>query len=76
MGLFKAKGERAHLKVEGMTCGHCVMRVEKALNSLEGVKKVNVSLEKQEADVIYDEKKLNPDELEKAVTEAGYKVIK
>ena len=37
------------LKVEGMTCNHCVMAVTKALKKVPGVEKVEVSLEKGEA---------------------------
>lgn len=31
--------------VEGMSCGHCVKRVENALKSIDGVVSVEVSLE-------------------------------
>lgn len=37
------------LKVTGMTCGHCVMSVTKALQQVPGVAKAEVSLEKGEA---------------------------
>jgi len=37
------------LKVTGMTCNHCVMAVTRALKEVEGVAKVEVSLEKGEA---------------------------
>ncbi|MDY6916102.1 MAG: cation transporter [Candidatus Cloacimonadota bacterium] len=33
-------------KISGMTCNHCVRRVEKAISSVEGVDKVKVSLAK------------------------------
>ncbi len=36
-------------KVTGMTCGHCVMSVTKALQRVPGVEKADVSLEKGEA---------------------------
>ena len=38
------------LKVEGMTCGHCVMHVKQAIAKVPGVQgPVEVSLEKGEA---------------------------
>jgi len=38
------------LKIEGMTCGHCVMHVKQALAAVPGVEgPVEVSLEKKEA---------------------------
>jgi len=37
------------ISIEGMSCNHCKMSVEKALNSLEGVAKVEVSLENKNA---------------------------
>ena len=40
------------LKVEGMTCNHCVMAVKKALAKVDGVEEVvEVSLERGEARV-------------------------
>lgn len=37
------------LKVTGMTCGHCVAAVTKALEAIPGVEKADVSLEKAQA---------------------------
>jgi copper chaperone len=38
------------LRIEGMTCGHCVMHVKQALAAVPGVEgPVEVSLEKKEA---------------------------
>lgn len=59
--------------IEGMTCGHCSARVEKALNGLEGVTEAKVSLEKKKA-VIKLNDDISDEVLENAVTEAGYEV--
>jgi copper chaperone len=40
-----------HLKVEGMTCHHCVMAVTKALESVDGVRSAKVDLEAGRAEV-------------------------
>lgn len=58
------------LGVDGMTCGGCVLSVEKALARVPGVKKVAVSLEKKEAVVEGDT--LDRAKLESAVLDAGY----
>ena len=36
--------EHLHLKIDGMSCGHCVARVEKALKKLDGVAVVRVEV--------------------------------
>jgi copper chaperone len=59
------------LKVEGMTCSHCVKRVHKALTEVSGVESAEVSLEKGQAEV--KGRDLNPEALTKAVEQAGYK---
>jgi copper ion binding protein len=63
------------LKIQGMTCNHCVMRVAKALKALPGVQDARVDLQKGEAVVTYDEAKITPEKLSFAVVEAGYKVV-
>lgn len=62
------------LKIQGMTCNHCVMRVAKALKAVPGVQDAQVDLGKAEAVVTYEESKVAPEKLSIAVAEAGYKV--
>lgn len=64
--------EKIVLKVNGMSCGHCVGKVEKALKQLPGVEVAKVDLKKETAKVKYDESKLTIDDLNNAVREAGY----
>ena len=66
---------KATLKIQGMTCNHCVMRVAKALKALPGVQDAQVDLQKAEAAVTYDEAKIALDKISVAVVEAGYKVV-
>ena len=63
------------LKIQGMTCNHCVMRVAKALKAVPGVQDAQVDLQKAEAAVTYDDTKVSLDKLSFAVVEAGYKVV-
>ncbi len=60
------------LKVSKMTCAACPITVKKALEKVPGVSKVEVSLEKQQAMVTFDDAKTNTDALVKATRDAGY----
>lgn len=60
------------LTVEGMSCGHCSARVEKALNAIEGVS-AKVDLGAKTASVTYPDS-VTIDALKAAVTDAGYSV--
>ena len=60
------------LNVEGMSCGHCSARVEKALNAIEGVS-AKVNLEAKTAAVSYPDT-VTVESLKAAVTDAGYSV--
>ena len=63
------------LKVQGMTCNHCVMRVAKAIKSVPGVQDAQVDLQKAQAVITYDDAKVAMEKLSAAVVEAGYKVV-
>lgn len=64
--------EKIILKIDGMTCGHCVRKVEKSLKSLPGVEVAKVDLKKGTAKVKYDDSKQTVDKMNEAVREAGY----
>ncbi|MDH5542254.1 MAG: copper ion binding protein [Nitrospinota bacterium] len=61
------------LSIEGMTCGHCKMHVEKALSGIDGVTSAKVELEKKKAIVEMDDN-VSEAALSEAVAEAGYQV--
>ena len=60
------------LSVPGMTCEACPITVKKALSKVAGVQKAEVSFEKREAVVTFDDAKTNADALTKATENAGY----
>jgi copper ion binding protein len=60
------------LKINGMSCEHCVKTVTKALEELDGVKKAQVNLKRGLAKVMYDSDKVDINGLIEAVVEAGY----
>ena len=55
-------------KVAGMMCKHCVGRVERALNSIDGIQ-ATVTLEPPVATVIFDNQPLSMEELQQIITE-------
>ena len=57
--------------VEGMHCGHCAARVEKALGALAGVRSVKVDLEKKIA-TIKVKPALKEEDVKKAIDETGF----
>lgn len=63
------------LKVEGMTCGHCKMAVEKALKSLSGVSQAEVNLAAKEVVVSYDAGQVELSAIKAAIEDAGYDVV-
>ena len=54
--LFGKKTKQVELTVRGMTCGHCEMRVTKALTGVDGVRKAEVDRKKEQAIVTVDAK--------------------
>ena len=55
-------------KVAGMMCKHCVGRVERALNSIDGIQ-ATVTLEPPVVTVIFDNQPLSMEELQQIITE-------
>lgn len=65
----------ATIKVEGMKCGKCSASVTKALKAAEGVEDVQVSSEKGEAVIKYDDQKTNETKLREVISSTGFKVV-
>lgn len=60
------------LTVPGMTCAACPITVKKALATVEGVSRVDVTFEKREAVVTFDDAKASVQRLTQATSDAGY----
>lgn len=60
------------LSVPGMTCAACPITVKKALTTVDGVQQVEVSYEKREAVVTFDDAKTSTSKLTQATENAGY----
>ncbi len=61
------------LNIDGLCCDHCCHRVEEALNSIEGVSKVKVDKDKEQA-VVQAEDSLDNQILIDTLDEAGFDV--
>ena len=58
--------------VNGMSCAHCKMAVERALKGVDGVLAAEVNLDAGNVSVTFNDEKTNLDQLKAAVKEAGY----
>ena len=72
-GLANAKEVTTQIPVSGMTCGSCAVAVRKALTSLEGVKKADVSVEQNKATVVYQDSQVTEKQLREAINKTGFK---
>lgn len=60
------------LKIEGMSCGHCVMSVKKELSRLAGVRVEAAEIGKVRVE--YDETRITREDLARAIDQAGYRI--
>ena len=63
------------LNIEGMTCSACSNGLEKYLNKQEGIDSATVNLVMATAQVEYDESKIQSQDLDRVVKEAGFKSL-
>ena len=59
-----------NLTIDGMTCGHCVMAVQKALRALDGVEVGQVQV--GSAQLQFDPAKRSVEDILEAVRDQGY----
>lgn len=67
--------ENITLKVTGMSCSNCELRIERRLSSLNGITNVKASFNKEEVKVTYDKNTITQEEIEKNINDLEYKVI-
>ena len=65
--------ERITMKIEGMTCGHCVASINNALKSLDGVQVEQVKV--GSAAVAFDPARTSSDTIAQAIADEGYAVV-
>ena len=64
--------ENRVLRVPDMSCGHCELSVQEALDELDGVERANADHTKGEVELTYDASRVTDEELRWAIDEAGY----
>jgi copper chaperone len=60
------------LRVPDMSCGHCELSVQEALDELDGVEKASADHTKGEVELTYDAERVPEEKLREAIEEAGY----
>ena len=60
------------LTIEGMSCGHCVSAVKRALSGIEGMQECEVAI--GSARIGYDPERVDHTEVDQAIEEAGFTV--
>lgn len=63
------------LSIDGMTCSACSSGLEKYLNKQDGIKNASVNLVMATANIMYDERKIDIDNLNEFVRKAGFKSL-
>ncbi|KAM9537707.1 copper-transporting ATPase 1 isoform 1-T5 [Guaruba guarouba] len=60
------------LKVEGMTCHSCTSTIEGKIGKLQGIQRIKVSLDNQEAVVVYQPHLITAEEIKHQIEAAGF----
>ena len=61
--------------IDGMTCASCAQTVEKTAAKVKGVKEASVNLAKEKLNVKVDENDFSLNNMQQAISDAGYEVI-
>ena len=63
---------KAEIKLNTIQCGMCVHKINNTLNELDGIVKVDVSLDKRVGYVSYKATMLDLESIENAISSVGY----
>jgi len=66
--------KKIRLTIEGMHCASCASNIERALKKIKSIKSASVSVMTKKA-IIEAEDNINLEEIKKAVSNIGYKII-
>lgn len=64
------------LSVPDISCGHCKMSIEGALNELSGVTTAEVNIDPRTVDITWDDATVNLDSIIEAIEGQGYDVAR
>jgi copper chaperone CopZ len=65
--------EEVVMHIEGMSCMHCVGRVESGLRETEGIVDAKVSLEDSQAVITFERTKISAESIRAKISEIGYR---
>ncbi len=66
--------QKISIGIDGMHCASCSARTEKALSQMPGVSSANVNLALEEAALVYDDRKLKPQDFADTISKLGFSV--
>ncbi len=64
--------DRVTLKVEGMSCGHCVKSIENSVTAISGVDNVLVHLDNGTVDVEFNKDVVKMEQITNTIEDQGY----
>lgn len=67
--------EQTTLKVQGMSCGHCVNSIESNVGQLNGVQSVKVHLAEGKVDIAFDTAVVSLQQITDVIEEQGYDIV-
>ncbi len=67
--------QTAVIGIEGMSCGHCVMRVEKGVSGMPGVKSAKVDLGAKQGTFTFDPGVVTEAQIREKIADVGYKPL-
>ncbi|WP_410901947.1 copper chaperone CopZ [Priestia filamentosa] len=66
--------EKVVLRVNGMSCGHCVNSIEGKVGALSDVEAVKVNLSSGNVDITFNSSKVTLETIKETIDELGYEV--
>ena len=66
--------KKKKLYISGMHCSSCQTAIETEVKNLDGIKKINVNLNTEDAEIEYDEKRVDLEKIKKAIANLNYKI--
>ena len=67
--------KKAKIKIDGMSCQHCVKTVTDAMMGIDGVSQVKVNLKKGEARLKFEQVRPDLEQLKSAIVTAGFEFV-
>jgi copper chaperone len=64
--------KREKILIEGMSCSHCVMAIEKALGELPGISHIRVDLKTNSAEIEFDDTCISLSDVYDIIDNQGY----